>query len=109
MAARDARELACDSAAAEARGGRSLKQPDEVIDVEVVYIRPRPGGWSMEAGGEIRDFATASGAIFEGIQKGRALSRTGREVWVMWRNGEAWSVAWTSDGLAKPAQPGSTT
>jgi len=84
-------------AGGEARG-TEMSEPEQVIDVDAIYIRPRPGGWSMEVAGETRDFATATGAIFEGIQQGRALARSGREVWVMWRNGEAWSVAWTSNG-----------
>ena len=69
----------------------------EVTEIAVVYIRPEEGGWSMTCGSEQRRFATATGAIYEGIQHGRALAKTGPEVWVMWRNGEAWSVAWTSD------------
>ncbi len=75
----------------------------QVMEVTVIYIRPRPGGWEMEAKGEIQPFRTATGAIFEGIQQGRALARTGEEVWVMWRNGEAWSVAWTSDKVTARA------
>lgn len=50
----------------------------------------------MTLDGRTHRSATAVGAIFDGIEHGRALAKTGREVWVLWRNGEAWSVAWTS-------------
>lgn len=68
----------------------------EVIDITVAYAEPADEGWTVKLDGEIRSFATASGAIFHAIQSGREVARSGREVWVLWRNGEAWSVAWTS-------------
>lgn len=68
----------------------------EVVDVTVIYAQPQDNGWSVDVAGEKQHFVTASGAIFHGIQSGRALAKTGREVWVLWLNGEAWSVAWTS-------------
>jgi len=68
----------------------------EIVDVAVAYIEPGEGGWVLKLEGEEQRFATASGAIFHGIQEARALARSGREVWVLWRNGEAWSVAWAS-------------
>lgn len=69
----------------------------QVVDVTVIYAEPQDSGWTVNAGGEKQHFVTASGAIFHGIQSGRELAKTGREVWVLWRNGEAWSVAWTSE------------
>jgi hypothetical protein len=72
----------------------------EIVDVAVAYVEPVEGGWMLRFEGEEQRFATASGAIFHGIQEARALARTGRETWVLWRNGEAWSVAWTSDSQA---------
>jgi hypothetical protein len=68
----------------------------EVVDVTVAYVEPFEDGWNVKLDGQTHSFATASGAIFQGIQSARALAKTGREVWVLWRNGEAWSVAWTS-------------
>lgn len=62
----------------------------------VAYIEPADGGWTLRLGDELESFATASGAIFQGIEKARGLATPEREVWVLWRNGEAWSVAWTS-------------
>jgi hypothetical protein len=70
---------------------------DGPAEVSVIYIRRDEGGWTLDLTGREQCFATATGAIYAGIQEGRALARTGREVWVLWQNGEAWSVAWTSD------------
>ena len=68
----------------------------EVVDITVAYVEPLDDGWCVRLNGQVQTFATASGAIFHGIQSGRALAKSGREVWVLWRNGEAWSVAWAS-------------
>jgi hypothetical protein len=70
---------------------------DRPADVSVIYIRPRESGWTLDLAGGERRFTTATGAIYEGIREGRTLARAGSEVWVLWRNGEAWSVAWTSE------------
>jgi hypothetical protein len=70
---------------------------DGPTDVSVIYIRRDEGGWTLDLTDQKHRFTTATGAIYVGIQEGRALARTGREVWVLWQNGEAWSVAWTSD------------
>ena len=69
---------------------------ERMMDVAVAYIEPVEKEWRLRFEGEELGFATASGAIFSAIQAGRELARSGREVWVLWRNGAAWSVAWTS-------------
>lgn len=69
----------------------------DAIDVVVAYVEPTAGGWTLSLEGERQSYVTASGAIYHGIRQGRTIARAGREVWVLWRNGEAWSVAWTSE------------
>lgn len=68
----------------------------DIQEMAVAYIEPADGAWTLKLGDEQQSFATASGAIFQGIEKARSLATPEREVWVLWRNGEAWSVAWTS-------------
>jgi hypothetical protein len=68
----------------------------DIAEVAVAYIEPADGGWTLKLGDDEQRFATASGAIFQGIELARGLVTVEREVWVLWRNGDAWSVAWTS-------------
>lgn len=79
-----------------ARDNLSPSPGTDIQELAVAYIEPADGGWTLKLGDEAQNFPTASGAIYQGIERARGLATPEREVWVLWRNGEAWSVAWTS-------------